>query len=226
MIRRLLAASLLAAAGPCSAWSPATADLARRAQAEFPLRIVIVASLDERRARALPEAARAELADAERRLFPRAALRGVATPFRLDWFDDVRCAVYVPRHADAGAEFWALAHEVGHCVARLTGLQETLWRQRDLDARHRAESFADAFATHLSGDASAAERALRRRAVLNDDAAYMTDAAIRCALAAPAAGSLASVARTVDAQLRRRECLADPVRLRATEEFLGSIGAR
>ncbi|HUP91534.1 MAG TPA: hypothetical protein VM074_04740 [Solimonas sp.] len=211
-----------------AAWSPATLELARRAQAELGSRAVIVASPDEPAARALPADARSELREAQQTLFPWVAAKGIVVPFRRHWFDPVRCAIYVPTDTDPDAELWAMAHEIGHCVARLDGWQATLWREPAVTARHRAESWADAFAT-LAVPASerrrSADLAAARRTHLADDAAYLTGRAIACALALPDSTgiSLHRIGRRVEQQLAQPGCLMDAAQLRATQAFLSSL---
>ena len=223
---------LLLALAPClaSAWSQATRELALRAQAEYPGRIVVVESLADTAARRLPVEARAQLAQAQREVFPRAPSRGVVTPFRWHWLDTVRCAILVPPDPDPEVELLALAHELGHCVARLDGWHDTLWHEPDLARRHRAESWADAFAVAAlppSLRARAAALSADRRALHVADAAYLTERGIGCGLAVDtAAGSpLREIGRRVEARFQAAGCLMEEPRLRATQSFLLSVGS-
>lgn len=228
-LRRLLLILLilLGATTTVAARSPAAQALAQRAEAEYPGRLLVLASPAEGAARGLPEDAREQLRQAERGLFRRVSLRGIVTPFRQHWFDRVRCAIYVPAGEEADAELWTLAHEIGHCVARLEGWQKSLWTDPDLVARHRSESWADAFAAMLMPAAERARLAayaLRRRAVAGSDAAYLTDRAIRCGLQAPAApaATLRELAQQVDVLLQPA-CLSGADSLRAAQGFLSSV---
>lgn len=222
---------LLLALAPslAAAWSQATRELALRAQAEYPGRIVVLESLDLPAARRLPADARAQLREAERTVFPRAASRGAVTPFRWHWLDGVRCAVLVPAQSeDPEVELLALAHELGHCVARLDGWHDTLWHEPDLARRHRAESWADAFAiASLAAGTRAriAELASDRRALHVADAAYFTERAIACGLSVDAAAGspLREIGRRVEARFQAEGCLMEVPRLRAAQAFLVSI---
>jgi hypothetical protein len=214
------------------AWSDAAAELARRAEAEFGDRLVVVPDAAAAQARGLPMETVAELSAAQREFSARSAFHGAVLPFRLHWFDSVRCVILIPaRPDDADAEWWAMAHEIGHCVARLSGWQASLWRDPSVVVRHRAESWADAFAMRLSPRADRERRARivsTRRALLGDDAAYLTQRAIRCMLPQPdAAGEmLVDSGRAVERLLAQPQCLEGAARLRATEDFLASLGAR
>lgn len=216
---------LYAAAAP--AWSARATALAQQAEREFPERVVVVGSLAEAQLRQLPDDALRKFADAEQNLFAHIAFRGVIAPFRNHWFDEVRCAIYVPhRPEDTDAELWVMAHEIGHCVARLNGWQDSLWNDPDVLVRHRTESWADAFATMLLRQPTAQlpEMALRRRAQLGD-AAYMTERAIRCGLDEPIAAltSLTAVGQTVEKLIVQPPCLVSEAVLRATAGFLESV---
>jgi len=224
----LLSAALALLPAAASAWSEAAQDLAKHAQAEFSDRLVIVSTLEQARQRKLPGDARRQFQDAEQTLFRRAVFKGVIAPFRHHWFDEVRCAIYVPADAgNPGAELWTLAHEIGHCVARLNGWQESLWTDPDVVVRHRIESWADAFATlavPAAEQSQLAAMAMRQRANLGGDAAYMTDRAIRCGLLAPAprARALTGIGQQVE-RILQSSCLTDAASLRATEGFLSSL---
>lgn len=217
---------LFSSAAP--AWPQAAQQLARQAQAEFSKRIVVVESLADPQALALPADAQRELHAAQAGLFQRVNFRGVIAPFRRHWFDQVRCAIYVPgATGQPDAELWSLAHELGHCVARLNDWQPSLWTDPDVAARHRTESWADAFALLVLPENDRermAGLALRARANLGSDAAYMTERAIQCALAAggPPRGSLTETGRRVE-ELLQGNCLTAPAHLQATQSFLSSL---